>query len=38
MNQGKMAYFHFDQGKTSCFTDENQGKMGVFEKKSGKKI
>ena len=34
----KWLIFHLNQGKTLSFTDENQGKMGVFETKSGKKF
>ena len=38
VNQGKWLIFHLDQGKTSSFTDENQGKMEVFETISGQKF
>ena len=38
VNQEKLLLFHLNQGKTSSFTDENQGKMGVFETKSGEKF
>ena len=37
MNLRKWLVFHLNQGKISFFTDENQGKMAVFETKSGKK-